>query len=300
MPDINIFNDQGSTQQATFAPDLIGLGFPKAGTTFIARRLAIHPQIQLSSRKEAHFWTKDTLDFDDYRALFQTERVADNGIFHEWTTDYIYSDTALRNLADHVPDNTTFIIAYRDPVASFFSYYNYRRMINHDCPERHHPLGYFLTNEEYYDIYIQRYFFDTHFARFRQFLPNHRTIVIDHAYLTANLDQTFRQLYELLDLPYFEGHISPGRENASISPRSIFIDRVLRKLLRTVYDDPGAIYRSDFQNKPLWVSMIQKFNAEKYIYDKAVAKQLMGIHSAHLSNFQKLLDEDENAVLISQ
>jgi hypothetical protein len=299
MPSDDLCNDLGSTQTVTFAPNLIGIGFPKAGTTFIARRLGLHPRVRLSSRKETHFWKKETLDFETYRALFHPDDAVDDAIFHEWTTDYIHSESALQNLARNVPDNTTFIIAFRDPVASFFSYYNYRRMLNHSCPERDRPLSYFLSSEEHHETYIRRYFFDVHFARFREFLPNHRTIVIDHSYLSANLDQTFRQLYKLLELPYFDGHLVPGRENRSISPRNILIDRALRKILRIFYDDPGLVYRSDFQKKPLWVSMIQKLNAEKYIYDEKVANKLSEIHISHLIDFRKMVESDENAVLLS-
>ena len=292
-------NDLEYAEERPFIPNLIGMGFPKAGTTFIAKRLGMHRRIKLSFRKELNFWNKAPLEFGEYRALFPPEEAGQNSVFHEWSTDYIYSETALQNLARNVLDDTTFIIAYRDPVASFFSYYNYRRMLNHRCPERHHPLGHFLTDEEHKKHYVWRYFFDIHFARFREYLPNHRTIVIDYSYLLTNLDDTFRQLYRLLDLPYHDGHLGPGRENPSISPRSIFFDRVLRKILRTFYEDPGFVYRSDFQKKPLWVSLMQKLNAEKYIYDDDLAKKLRELHSDHLSNFQKLIKSDENVVLIS-
>jgi hypothetical protein len=283
----------------TFIPNLIGIGFPKAGTTFIARRLGTHPGIQLSSRKETHFWKKETLDFDAYRAFFASEDSADGGIFHEWTVSYIYSETALRNLASRVPEDTTFILAFRDPVASFFSNYNYRRMINHANLERTQPLSFFLTSQEHHDSYIWRYFFDIHFARFREFLPKHRVIVVDHAFMSVNLDQTFRGIYDILNLPYDDGHLLPGRENPSISPKSILFDRGLRKILRMLYDDPGSIYRADFQKKPLWISMIQKLNAEKYIYDEAVAKQLQELHAGHFADFRTMVENDENAILIS-
>jgi len=290
----------GSAAAATeaFVPQLIGIGFPKAGTTFIARRLGEHPNIRLASRKETHFWERPERDFDVYRNYFEMPDIDSAALKHEWTVGYIYSETALQGLATHAPPGTQFLVAFRDPVDAFFSNYNYRRMINHSNLERKRPPKFFFESPDEHSTYVERYFYDTHYARFRRFLPDHRAIVIDYACLSAQPDLVFRQLYQQFGLPYHAGHLQPGRENPSISPKSLLADRALRKALRMIYGDPGPIYRADFRKKPKWVALLQWLNSERYIYDEQLAERLRDLHAGHLTEFLAMVRRDPNTVLI--
>jgi hypothetical protein len=108
-------------------PTFLGVGVLKAGTTLLHTWLAEHPQVCVPpDRKEVRFFDKYyDHGMDWYRGLFQP---LDERAVGEFSLSYLGSDTAMRRIADHLPD-VKCIVSLRDPVKRFDSQYRHYAMV---------------------------------------------------------------------------------------------------------------------------------------------------------------------------
>jgi hypothetical protein len=107
-------------------PDFLGIGVPKAGTTWLHRILTVHPQIFVPARKEVHFFDRWYDRGEDwYRQVFAE---AEGGGFRrvgEVTPHYVYGTHQLARVRA-MPSLTRFIVLLRDPVERAHSHYWFR------------------------------------------------------------------------------------------------------------------------------------------------------------------------------
>ena len=105
------------------APDYIGIGAMKSGTTWWAALLAAHPSVLPSGEKEVHFFdrffgmefTDD--DRDEYYALFARPPGTFSG---EWTPRYMLDFWTPALLRRAVPD-AKLLVMLRDPIERYAS-----------------------------------------------------------------------------------------------------------------------------------------------------------------------------------
>lgn len=99
-------------------PNFFILGAPKCGTTALAQRLAEHPQIYFSPRKEPHFFNHDgipaTWTLAEYERLFSAADVRHRAI-GEGSTHYLFSRVAVPRILEYTPD-ARFIVCLRNPI----------------------------------------------------------------------------------------------------------------------------------------------------------------------------------------
>ena len=109
-------------------PDFIGIGYPKAGTSWWYNLLLKHPQIENNrlKRKELryfiHFGYKGLTDYESqvYKEAFASP---ENSICGEFTPIYIFHPFCVNYIAQIVP-NCKLIVLLRNPVKSFVSFLN--------------------------------------------------------------------------------------------------------------------------------------------------------------------------------
>lgn len=113
-------------------PNFFIVGFPKCGTTSLARYLDSHPQCFISPLKEPHFFSGNfrpkalVPSWDDYLKLFAAA-TEEHLAVGEGSTDYILSRKILKDIYDY--DNNAKIIALlRNPVDMIHSLHDYRIM----------------------------------------------------------------------------------------------------------------------------------------------------------------------------
>lgn len=105
-------------------PDFFIVGAPKCGTTALYHYLTQHPDIFMSPVKEPHFFATDLVapmyvqDVARYAQLFAS--YAGQSAVGEASPLYLYSKTALANIAAYKPD-AKIIILVRDPVEAAYS-----------------------------------------------------------------------------------------------------------------------------------------------------------------------------------
>lgn len=111
-------------------PDFIIIGAQKGGTTSLFHYLNQHPQLNLPSKKEIHFFTKNYhrgLKF--YKTYFPYKR---NGkLSGEATPYYLFHPKVPNRLYKYFP-NIKLIIMLRNPVDRAFSHYNMEKKLSNE------------------------------------------------------------------------------------------------------------------------------------------------------------------------
>ncbi len=107
------------------------IGAPKCGTTSLARWLAKHRDVYLSTPKEPFFWAADYprmrahYGFDSrsaYEALYESQSALSATLRVDGSTTYLYSNCAVPDIASAVPDSR-FVVTIRNPVDLLISYH---------------------------------------------------------------------------------------------------------------------------------------------------------------------------------
>jgi hypothetical protein len=102
-------------------PSFVIVGAMKAGTTFLHRTLALHPQVRDPWRKEIHFFDQNyARGLDWYRAYFPHEEPG--CITGEGTPSYMFHPTAAARIMETLP-TAKVIAVLRDPTERAISHY---------------------------------------------------------------------------------------------------------------------------------------------------------------------------------
>lgn len=115
----------------TGAPDFVGIGVHRGGTTWWFDELSRHPDLVLApgAHKEVHFFDHlsdrelHPADIAGYHRWFPRP---DDGIAGEWTPAYIYDPWSLPLLVQAAPD-ARFLLMLRDPLDRFHSAVGFRQ-----------------------------------------------------------------------------------------------------------------------------------------------------------------------------
>lgn len=133
-------------------PNLIGLGAPKAGTTWLFRCLQEHPEVFMAPAKEIDFFRAETIEgrLGEYEAHFQSaEGFRAVG---EISVRYLHSERAPERVEQVLPDARLFV-SLRNPVEQVYSHYwHLRRQNFHEYDRSLVPT----TFEEALERYPQR------------------------------------------------------------------------------------------------------------------------------------------------
>lgn len=107
--------------QPDFKLDFIGIGTPRAASTYIWQCLRVHPQICTNSGKEPHFFDKFyQKGFKYYQSFFN--RRSKNKIVGEITPSYLYNKKTPFLIKKHFP-NIKLIVSLRNPMIRAYSEY---------------------------------------------------------------------------------------------------------------------------------------------------------------------------------
>ena len=103
-------------------PDFLIIGAARAGSTYLARNLATHPDVFIPNQKELHFFDWNYNEgWDHYQQFFDTA-APDHQAVGEATPTYMCSETVAQRIHTHLPD-AKLIAILRDPVDRAYSHY---------------------------------------------------------------------------------------------------------------------------------------------------------------------------------
>ncbi len=210
-------------------PDYVGIGAPRAGSTWVGKLLASHPDVQRQPwGKELHYFDRfyDTGFSDEdvrrYHAYFPRPLGTVTGDF---TPGYMYQPWS-RPLIQRAAPEALLIAVLRDPVDQWRSSINYSAY--HGAPAN--------------GITVSRHMGEAMFAshlRLWSDVPPSRLRVIQSEYAFAHPDEVIRGLWRDLDLdPSAEIRI-PADRNGARDRRILPTDETLELLVR--YLEPDVI-----------------------------------------------------------
>jgi sulfotransferase family protein len=213
------------------APDFVGVGVQRGGTSWWFEALANHPDLYLTPDrpKELHFFdafSDRDLSADDiarYHAWFPRP---DGGITGEWTPSYVYEPWSVPLLVRAAPQ-ARLLVMLRDPMDRFRSalLFELRRDASH--------------NDAVLDAY-HRGLYSTQIARLQQHAAAERILVLTYEAARTDTDAMLRHTAQFVGLD--PGRMPPPAEAKRPHNRTA---RIERELPRSLLDELEARYRDD-------------------------------------------------------
>jgi hypothetical protein len=118
------------TAQFRHNPDFIIIGTQKGGTTSLFHYLSQHPQLNLPSTKEIHFFTKKyQYGLNFYKTYFPFKQKGK--LSGEATPYYLYHPLVPERMFNHFP-KIKLIVMLRNPVDRAFSQYNMEKKLSNE------------------------------------------------------------------------------------------------------------------------------------------------------------------------
>ena len=194
-------------------PDFLGIGVPRAGTTWLYALLRSHPQLFVPpERKEVHFfdryWDRGT---DWYESFFPRERGELRAV-GEITPQYFYPDPCPARVAATVPD-ARLILMLRDPVERAYSQYWLRVRIDN----YRGPFEQFMQERPYavdWGFYTERW------RAYRERFAAEQILVLVYEEATSQVAETTLRIGSFLGVDPAGFRSSPSRVNRSYVPRN--------------------------------------------------------------------------------
>lgn len=227
--------------------DFIICGTQKSATTYLSRILSLQPQIQLSKKKELHFFDKEhnfpVLDkYESYHSHFDFSTTCVRG---EATPIYMYWKPCMEHIYQYNP-NTKIIVSLRDPVKRAYSQWNMT------IKKSKEELGFEeavakeserLNNEENAQhrvySYVDRSKYAEQLAHIFNFFPHEQVFIVDFDELVSDPQKTVQLLCNFFEVEYFDRAIenvntfSSGYSNqCSLETRGRIISTLLADIKR--------------------------------------------------------------------
>ncbi len=182
--------------------DFIGIGVPRAGTTYLSSVLATHPEICISHSKETHFFLTGELrgkatpreQYYETDGLNAIERYFSHckpfsvrGEFSPW---YIYDTAALTAIKNEFPD-CKYLIVLRDPVSRALSAHRHL-LSGGKVPARFEKAAAArpeIIEQSFYASYLENVF---------SIIPKERVLVMIYEEMISEQEKTMETLANFL------------------------------------------------------------------------------------------------------
>ncbi|MCS3657974.1 hypothetical protein GGQ11_002775 [Salinibacter ruber] len=205
-------------------PTFLGIGVPKAGTTWLALNLRAHPEVYIPEMKETKFLRFDGLDArfpDEYEAYF--EDATPGQAVGDITTTYFASEHVPRRVARFLPDVRLFVVL-RNPIDQLYSHYwHLERQNFHQWHRKNQPESFEEALESYPDLLLKHAFYARHLERWLTHVDREQLLVLIHEELKSSPQQTLNRVFEHIGVEpgYASEKIDAGGSSArrGTSPR---------------------------------------------------------------------------------
>lgn len=224
-----------SDYDSTRLPNLLGIGAPKAATTWLAGVLAQHPEVYTPPAKELN--VLHYLDFEgrlpEYLGYFDAAGAAK--VRCDFSTRYLASPRAVDRAANLIPD-AKLLVCLRDPVKQVQSHYwHLRRQNFHQWAPLARSPDVFEALERFPELLLEPALYGKHLARWLAHFPRERLWVILADDLRPDPAPTLSKLCAFLGIAADPATVqcmlaAPRDARAGVQPRSAGWERVYRRL----------------------------------------------------------------------
>lgn len=221
--------DYRSTQWPTF----LGIGVPKAGTTWLYDLLAEHPQVWVPpNQPEVHFLNREFERGNSWYAQFFPDKESEYREVGEITPHYLYCESdRIEWVRSALPSIEKLILLLRDPVDRLYSHYWHRRRVeNLDV-----SFQSFIDNRP---IVVEWGRYSKYVERWLQHFDRNELLVLTTERDLVKTRETRKRLASFLEVDHnlFPEGAGAGKKNQRHLPRfpnayamAIWIRRMLRR-----------------------------------------------------------------------
>lgn len=219
-------------------------GVQKGGTTALDDYLRGHPELEMATPKETHFFDEESLDWSspDYRLYDRFFGPEDGRLRGEATPIYIYWPNSLERIRRYDP-GMKLILLFRDPAERAWSHWRMehdrgwdpepfpwciregrRRVASDPAAPGHHRIY----------SYVERGFYGRQLHRVLGLFPREQLLLLKSEALDARPEAVLEQVRRFLGVAPFGDGVKPRRANVG---RPGVLDPVDRTYLQAVYRD---------------------------------------------------------------
>lgn len=215
-------------------PTFIGIGAPKAGTTWLFRCLQQHPGVFMAPAKETNFFDYGSIEgrMAEYMAHFRGHE--GQRAVGELSTRYLASAPAPLRIRRVLPDVRLFV-SLRNPVDQVYSHYwHLRRQNFHQWRVRRRPESFEEALETYPDRLLGPARYGEHLERWLAHFDRDRLLVVTYDQIDTDPGAVLEALYGFVGVdagfrpPAYRERGAAAR--AGVAPRGAFAEGLHARL----------------------------------------------------------------------
>jgi len=198
-------------------PNLIGIGVPRAGTTWLYQLLASHPDVYMSPTKEIHFFDWHYSKGEKWYRQFFKGAGREVNVIGEYTPHYLYYPGVPERIAA-MPSINKLMVMLRNPVDRTFSHYIWQMQLDN-------YQGSFEDFLEDYPDRVEKSHYSTNLRRFFEWFDRDQLLVLIHERAFRDIEGTIDQIAEFLEIGYsaFPEEAGERRVNTAKVPRYPYV-----------------------------------------------------------------------------
>lgn len=232
-------------------PNLLCIGAPKCGTSWLAGMLASHPEIFIPAQKELNVLHYDDCEarLDEYQEFFRQATAVVRGDF---SVRYLTSHNAPDNAIRFLEPGFKILCLVRDPVEQITSHYWHLRRQNFHQPKiPSEPPTLLEAIHQYPESLLEPALYHKHLNRWLEHVSNDRLLVIDYHELVSNTQETLLMIADFLEvdrslMSVSRGNFSDTQLRRGVQPRKGLAGRIYPRLYTAVSRGPYQWFKNRF------------------------------------------------------
>lgn len=213
-------------------PNLIIIGAGKAGTTSLHYYLDQHPEIAMSTRKEAHFFGSENWEdrIEWYKSLFPTPAPVRGEASPSYSVHPHRGDVPGR-IRKLIPD-AKMIYLVRDPIDRLPAHYAQQVLVGRETRDFEQAISQSLREgDDPRNPYLAASSYATQVERYLNRFPADRLLVIDQAEMAADRLRTLRGVFSFLEVddefesPRFRDIVYPQKDQVRFGRIGLKLER---------------------------------------------------------------------------
>jgi hypothetical protein len=205
-------------------PNFIGIGAPKAGTTWLATCLGQHPEIFMARVKETEFWKLVDAErrLEEYSLHFNG--AAGAKAVGEFSVRYLYFPGVPERVKRVLP-HAKLLVSLRNPIDQVYSNYWHLQRQNFNLPHGSEvPRSIEQALREHREFLLVPARYATHLARWLEHFPREQLLVIRYDDIQRRPEEVLKRVFTFLAVdPEFQSPSMMEKGTAvrqGTSPRS--------------------------------------------------------------------------------
>ena len=215
-------------------PTFLGLGAPKAATTWLFQCLNAHPEVFVADVMETNFfsWGHTMRDLDDYQTHF-AGAAAEQAV-GEITTSYLYWEGAAERVHGVVP-NVRLFASLHNPMDQVYSHYWHLRRQNFHQDERPRPNSFEAALDVYPEKLLRPARYADHLERWLDRFDREQLHLIFYNDIQSAPEQVLEDLHTFLGVDPSVRPPAPQSDGKSVqrggaSPKGPILERMYTAL----------------------------------------------------------------------